>query len=345
MASPGSSKVPPLAPSQGNPVVGTANLAGINANFRYKKKSKKREERVLCDEYKPVLIKQVQAMIDQGCNCVVWTELNKNWFEWLDSELQKNPRFQGWTLRHDGLGNATMRSPETLSKDDPVPVKVYDATMLAEDPAGHAKLDWRTILRSELQRRDKPEHPTYHLSGLHIYAGRGGDERNSAVNEPQKRRIATNSMLREFIDNPSNVAGLGDGTRVQIYVGDWNLDKAQMQRVCNLVLASLRKQDGPGSRIGYDMRSTLNNRDWIVCFNQQGLVLPSLIANSSEHEACYSTSHQKEHLPVIVHFGAIQSAAERQENDVPSPPRGIVPTIEDVKAVEGQLSERDEALL
>ena len=118
MAAPSSSgiTVPPLAPSQGRLVVGTANLGGINDNFRYKKKSKKIEERVLCDEYKQVLSKQIQAMIAQGCNFVVWTELNKNWFKWLDSELQKNPRFQGWTLRHDGLGVAKMRSPETYRK-------------------------------------------------------------------------------------------------------------------------------------------------------------------------------------------------------------------------------------
>ena len=74
-------------------------------------------------------------------------------------------------------------------------------------------------------------------------------------------------------------------------------------------------------------------------------MFPIHIANSSEHVACYKESSRQEHLPVIVDFGAIQSPAERQENDVPVPHQHNAPSIEDVKAVEAQLQIRFEAIL
>ena len=93
------------------------------------------------------------------------------------------------------------------------------------------------------------------------------------------------------------------------------------------------------------MKSTKKHRDWIVSFCQQGLVFPNHIANWPEHEACYPPKHRAEHLPVTVDFGAIQSPAERQENDVPVPHQYNTPSREDVKAVEAQLQIRLEAVL
>ena len=168
--------VPPgaLAPSQ-SIVAGTTNLGGIEKKFLYAKISKNSEERVLNKDYKTTLRSQVEAMIAEGSNLFALTELNPTWYNWLDSEIKSNPRFQGWKLYHDGLGVAIMRGPGIQATDDPEQVLVYDDAMLSEDPADRSRLDWRTIFCGQFHLRDKPEHPAVYLLALHIFRrGRRG---------------------------------------------------------------------------------------------------------------------------------------------------------------------------
>ena len=84
-----------------------------------------REQYILDPEYKTILRRQVKAMMDQGSNLAVWTELNDNWFNWLERDFQRNPDFRGWKLYHDGLGVAIMHGPEIVAaKDLPNAVRV-----------------------------------------------------------------------------------------------------------------------------------------------------------------------------------------------------------------------------
>ena len=175
------------------------------------------------------------------------------------------PDFRGWKLYHDGDGVAIMHGPEIVAaKDGPNAVLVYDAMMLADDPADNDKLNWRTIFSGQFIMRDMPEHPVVHLSGLHIYAGREVQERKASVTVSQKKRIAFESMLRSFKEDPSIVAGLEQGKCMQVFMGDWNLNEPQMKAVLELVLADVQEKSwrfqariDPHSQIVYDLQSSM----------------------------------------------------------------------------------------
>ena len=281
------------------------------------KKKKDSDEWVRDPKYKEELRKQVKAMKAEGSKIAVLTEINVNWYSWLESEFQTDPDFCEWKLYHDGDGVAIMHGPEIVAaKDGPNAVLVYDAMMLADDPADNDKLNWRTIFSGQFIMREMPEHPVVHLSGLHIYAGREVQERKASVTVSQKKRIAFESMLRSFKEDPSIVAGLEQGKCMQVFMGDWNLNEPQMKAVLELVLADVQEKSwrfqariDPHSQIVYDLQSSLLNRDWIVSFFKQGFVFPMHLVNTRHHLACYPAISLSQHRPVIVDFGAIQSAA------------------------------------
>ena len=73
----------------------------------------------------------------------------ENWF-W-------NPDFCEWKLYHDGDGVAIMHGPEIVAaKDEPNAVLVYDAMMLADDPADKVRLDWRIIFYGKFNMHGRP---------------------------------------------------------------------------------------------------------------------------------------------------------------------------------------------
>ena len=165
------------------------------------------------------LTKQVLAMMDQEANFVVWTELNKK-FKWLESESQTHPRFHGWTLHHDGLGIATMRSSETQAKHDPVTTKVYDEAMTARDPADRSRLEWRTIFNTELQLRDKPQHPTYHI--LVCIFMPVEMERNEILKSPWRRNVESRST-RCFVVSRTTLASSQGSERASACRCTWEI--------------------------------------------------------------------------------------------------------------------------
>ena len=127
---------------------------------------------------------------------------------------------------------------------------------------------------------------------------------------------------------------------MMIYIGDWNLGKGAMADECTRVLAFLITQDGRCTRIVFHLQSSsLNNRDWVVAFYLQDLVFPEGILNSARHLSYYSENHKKEHVPVIVDFGDVQSVADVPNLQLPRP------TERDYAAAREQLQARRDALL
>ena len=164
-----------------------------------------------------------------------------NWYSWLESEFQTDSELCEWKLYHDGDGVAIMQGPEIVAAIEPKAVTVYDHNMLAEDPADSDRLDWRIFFTGKFNLVDRPFFPMY-LSGLHMYSGSDGKDRNADVNTPQKIRIAIASMLRSFKQAPSIVAGLEQGTCMQVFMGDWNLNEPQMKEALKVVLADVHEQ-------------------------------------------------------------------------------------------------------
>ena len=244
----------PLAPSQSmatglassqTMVAATSNLGGVQKHYCMKKAKdcKTSGERVLSTEYQRVLRNQVGAMLEQGANIIVWTELNNAWSNWLRDDMKSDARFQGWELYHDGWAVVIMRGPGFATVTSPVAVKVYNEAMLAADPCkDRSRLEWRTIFSGEFRLRHVQEHPIIHLNGLHVYSGGDGLEHNAKITEPQKRRVSFESIICGFRENPSIVAGLEEGKCMMIYIGDWNLGKEAMTDECNSTETALRSR-------------------------------------------------------------------------------------------------------
>ena len=137
-------------------------------------------------------------------------------------DFQRNADFRGWKLYHDGLGVAIMHGPEIVAaKDEPNAVLVYDAMMLADDPADNDKLNWRTIFSGQFIMRDMPEHPVVHLSGLHIYAGRGVQERKASVTVSQKKKESR--LNRCFVVSRKILASSQGSSRARACRCSWEI--------------------------------------------------------------------------------------------------------------------------
>ena len=344
-ASASSSGVIPLAPSQGL-VLGTANLGGIDDVFFAKKAYKCAPDtvpRVLDKNHKKALVKQALAMRAERADFIVFTELNKHWApelkEWLEGK-DCDDSMKGWTLRHDGDGVALLWAPSLQPKDDPEVANVYDEDMLMQDLASSKKLNWRVVTTGCFSLSDRPAQPTYYISGVHVYSGRDGQKRDASVNEAQKKRIAIYSLMRPFKDNSSILAEIEAGKCVHIFAGDFNLAQQQIVEVCKNVLEWIRTRQGPECKICCEKTSSLDNRDWVISFFVQGLVLPLHIKNSEAHLKCYPTPTLAQHQPVVVDFGAVRMGEELVESEALASPRASDgPSEEDYHCVGGQLRE------
>ena len=146
-----------LAPPQ-SIVAGTTNLGGVQKTHKLKY-DKNTGEWYRDPKYKEELRNQVKAMKATGSQINVLTEINPEWYSWLESEFQTDPDFREWKLYHDGNGVAIMQGPEIEAHHEPAAVKAFDRQMLLDDPADNDRLDWRIIFYGKFNLRGRPFFP------------------------------------------------------------------------------------------------------------------------------------------------------------------------------------------
>ena len=113
-------------------------------------------------------------------------------------------------------------------------------------------------------------------------------------------------MLRSFKEDPSIVAGLEQGKCMQVFMGDWNLNEAQMKAVLELVLADVQEKSwrfqariDPHSQIVYDLQSSM-----LRSFKED----PSIVAGLQAGPGVSHASCQHETSPGLLPSNIPESA-------------------------------------